>query len=422
MSGRFIVFVGPSLAPAERPRTRAVYLPPVRHGDLFRLDAREGDVVLIIDGIYQHVAPLRHKEILAVMSAGVEVFGAASFGALRAAELQAYGMHGIGRVYNAYRTGELSDDAEVALLHTADEDCHVLTVALVSVRFAVADLAAQGRLDVREGERLLALAAALHFTERTPGALRASAGPAMAMLLDYLSIGNVKTRDALDAIFRANAPDGVNAQAPTVRWDNSFTMETALYHRPVMHGMAVTARQVLACLQLFAVDYPARHRAYVWRVARGNATNEVQDKMGEAAAFLRDAGFSITAVAHSRYAAPSAATVDWSPEERAFVRTFRLPPGRGIYLDLPPEALSGGMPELIAACQSLLANSDADRGGLGQWRSLLQGLWSAPGNEAFQLSAMERGFSDVDEALRLAQDFNFPMVRTMDLDQQEILP
>ena len=36
---------------------------------------------------------------------GVHVFGAASMGALRAAELDGFGMRGIGRIYAAYRDG-----------------------------------------------------------------------------------------------------------------------------------------------------------------------------------------------------------------------------------------------------------------------------------------------------------------------------
>src|SRR5688572_32760283 len=48
---------------------------------------------------------------------GVRVFGAASMGALRAAELQPFGMIGVGQVFQAYRRGHLTDDDEVAVAH-----------------------------------------------------------------------------------------------------------------------------------------------------------------------------------------------------------------------------------------------------------------------------------------------------------------
>jgi hypothetical protein len=425
VSGRRIVFVGPSLAPAGRPPNRLIYLPPVRHGDLFRLDLGAGDVAVIIDGVYQHVAPLRHKEILATMAAGATVIGAASFGALRAAELHTSGMLGVGRVFDAYRTGQLSDDADVALLHR--DDGRRLTVALVSVRFAVADLAAQGRLDAGHAKHLLALAAAMHFTERTEGALRASAeragaGPPMAQLLSFLGDSDVKAGDALDAIARAGAPGVRNTPAPSFRWDSAYGAQTALYYRPAMPGAAATVRQVLACLQLFAPNYPARHRAYVWRVALDAAAGAALVGPDSAARFLSDAGFQVAAMAQHRYAAASAATFDWTPEERAFVRTFRLPPGSGIYLELPPEALRGAVAAATAACLSLLVCSDEVRGGAGQWRGLLEELWSARSDESFYLGALERGFADAGEALRLAQEFNFPMVSKLARERCEIVP
>ena len=38
-------------------------------------------------------------------------------GALRAAELHAFGMRGVGRIFEAFRDGELEDDDEVAVVH-----------------------------------------------------------------------------------------------------------------------------------------------------------------------------------------------------------------------------------------------------------------------------------------------------------------
>ena len=55
------------------------------------------------------------------MQAGIHVYGAASIGALRAAELDAFGMRGIGRIYEDFREGVLEDDDEVAVLHGPEE-------------------------------------------------------------------------------------------------------------------------------------------------------------------------------------------------------------------------------------------------------------------------------------------------------------
>src|SRR5690625_3155065 len=87
------VFTGPTLSGDEvvdRVDGEMVY-PPVEHGDLLSLDIRTGDIVVIIDGYYHQRAPGGHKEVLQLLERGIAVVGCASMGALRAAELAAYG-------------------------------------------------------------------------------------------------------------------------------------------------------------------------------------------------------------------------------------------------------------------------------------------------------------------------------------------
>ena len=59
----------------------------------------------IIDGVFLDVASVWHREILWALSQGVHVFGAASMGALRAAELDGFGMRGVGRSTPRIATG-----------------------------------------------------------------------------------------------------------------------------------------------------------------------------------------------------------------------------------------------------------------------------------------------------------------------------
>lgn len=55
------------------------------------------------------------------------VAGAASMDVLRATELTTYGMLGTGAIYEAFRTGTLTADDDVAVLHT--DDGHQVTGA-----------------------------------------------------------------------------------------------------------------------------------------------------------------------------------------------------------------------------------------------------------------------------------------------------
>ena len=112
------VFVGPTLPAHEIQKvTDYVCLPPVEQGDVYRAMARAPRAIGIIDGYFDGSPAVWHKEILFAMSRGVHVFGASSMGALRAAELSVFGMHGVGTIFEAYRDGTLEDDDEVALLH-----------------------------------------------------------------------------------------------------------------------------------------------------------------------------------------------------------------------------------------------------------------------------------------------------------------
>ncbi len=122
-----LVFIGPTLSHEQASEVREIEcLAPVRQGDIYRAVTRHRPRVIgIVDGSFQHVASVWHKEILWAMAQGVHVFGSASMGALRAAELHCFGMRGVGRIFAAYLSGVFEpdsgeifeDDDEVAVIH-----------------------------------------------------------------------------------------------------------------------------------------------------------------------------------------------------------------------------------------------------------------------------------------------------------------
>ena len=132
----------------------------------------------LVDGRYEDVAAVWHKEILYAIGEGVQVFGAASMGALRAAECADFGMIGVGAVFERYRSGELEDDAAVAQLHAPAELGYLpLTEALVNVeatieRFRKLQAVTRGG----GGAARCGSARALFFKERTYPRILAEAG------------------------------------------------------------------------------------------------------------------------------------------------------------------------------------------------------------------------------------------------------
>ena len=166
------VYLGPSL-----PRTEAeailpaVYLDPIAMGDLYtlvRTRAKPGDRVAIVDGFFEQVPAVWHKEILYAIQEGVAVYGASSMGALRAAELHAFGMRGVGRIFEAYRDLVLEDDDEVAVAHaTREEGYRSISTAMVSIRFGLDRLLAMGRLSHEQHSLLASHAKSQHYNIRS---------------------------------------------------------------------------------------------------------------------------------------------------------------------------------------------------------------------------------------------------------------
>ena len=209
-----IIFAGPSLPPGARPAAEPAieWRPPVRQGDVYRAVLTGPDVIGIVDGYFEIVPTVWHKEILWAMTQGIHVFGAASTGALRAAELDAFGMRGVGQVYEAFRDGVLEDDDEVAVLHGPEELGYPsLTEAMVNIRATMAEAGRRGVLAPELAAQITGIAKALFYKERTYERVwrdAAGAGIPAAMLRDiaaWLPLGRIdrKRADAemmLDAI------------------------------------------------------------------------------------------------------------------------------------------------------------------------------------------------------------------------------
>jgi hypothetical protein len=111
-----IYYVGPSLY--QR-------MPEPRDGELWRGPAAQGDIlrdciklvprqIVLIDGTFYQTLSVWHKELVYALVQGIVCIGAASMGAIRAAELDRYGMIGIGGIYESFASGE-EDDSQVIL-------------------------------------------------------------------------------------------------------------------------------------------------------------------------------------------------------------------------------------------------------------------------------------------------------------------
>src|ERR1700748_2374474 len=112
-----VVYLGPTLNRSEALSIlEADYLPPICRGDLGKLPEKTRTVG-IIDGEFFQNLSVSTKEIVAVLDRGIQVFGAASMGALRAAETYMFGTIGVGEIFRMFRDRVLDADDEVAVTY-----------------------------------------------------------------------------------------------------------------------------------------------------------------------------------------------------------------------------------------------------------------------------------------------------------------
>ena len=221
------IFVGPTISIDRAGQyIKAIFLPPVQYGDIYRVTALyKPRVIGIVDGHFNQVPAVWHKEILWAIDQGIAVFGAASMGALRAAELDQFGMRGYGKIYEAYATGRLppfnnevfEDDDEVAIVHGPAEMGYLAASdAMVNIRMSLAKATQQNIIDMDSCQQLAQLAKSMFYADRQYATLLKQAKQQdvahqyLAKLENWLPNNRVDQKQA-DAIAMLEA---INAYTP----------------------------------------------------------------------------------------------------------------------------------------------------------------------------------------------------------------
>jgi hypothetical protein len=222
-----LIFAGPTLSGVKLPRdSRAGLLPPAAHGDVYHatLLSPRPRALLLIDGYFRAQPAVRHKEILWALSQGIYVFGAASIGALRAAELAPFGMLGVGAVFEAFRSGILEDDDEVAVEHGPPELGYPpVSDAMVDIRATLAAALRHGIVSAGSHASLVAAAKKLFYPKRSYDTLLARGGEDGVPMIEVEALCRWLTRnrvsqkreDALAALARVR--DFLDTDPPPFR-------------------------------------------------------------------------------------------------------------------------------------------------------------------------------------------------------------
>ncbi|MBM1174363.1 TfuA-like protein [Microvirga arabica] len=170
-----IIFSGPSLPPTSITIEGPEWRPPLRQGDLYRAALEDPTALGVIDGFFDTTPTVWHEEILFALDRGIAVHGAASIGALRAAELDVFGMRGIGVIYEWFRDEKLQDDDEVAVLSApAELGYQPLSEPMVNIRATVERVMSRRLINAEIGRLIVDLAKSMFFKQRTWDAVYAS--------------------------------------------------------------------------------------------------------------------------------------------------------------------------------------------------------------------------------------------------------
>lgn len=190
-----VVYLGPTLQRTAAERILAAeYLPPICRGDLARLPEHV-KFVGIVDGEFYQSLAVSPKEVVALLGRGVRVFGAASMGALRAAETHRYGTIGVGDIFQMFRDGVLDGDDEVALVYER-ESYRCLSEPLVNLRYALTMASAAGVIDAGQCEDLIGRMKSTYFPDRSYRALERLC-PALAGYFKEVGRPDLKRDDAV---------------------------------------------------------------------------------------------------------------------------------------------------------------------------------------------------------------------------------
>ncbi len=161
-----VVYTGTSISHSDaRKILDADYRAPVRRHDLRRILASSPEIIGIIDGVFFDNAAVAHREIIEALKSGIIVIGGGSMGALRASELETYGMIGVGKVFEMYRNGIIESDDEVAVTFDAGSN-EALSVPLVNIRMTVEAAKDAGIIDPVQAAAIIGIARKLFYPDR----------------------------------------------------------------------------------------------------------------------------------------------------------------------------------------------------------------------------------------------------------------
>jgi len=169
---KIIIYLGPSLPVDEAKKIlssdtkrEVTYAPPIKRGDIPKATSVGYNILGIVDGIFFRESAVSPREMMEVLKSNLKIYGSSSMGALRASELDRYGMIGIGQIYKWYKDGTLNSDDEVALSFDSEEFIPI-SEPLINIRETIKKALQENIITKKESEIIFESAKSLYFPDR----------------------------------------------------------------------------------------------------------------------------------------------------------------------------------------------------------------------------------------------------------------
>ena len=164
-----IVYLGPTLSREKAVKILdADYRDPAKKGDFLMLsqDSDEKKYVGFVDGVFLHDYPPSPIEVYHLATRkNIELIGASSLGALRAVELEKFGMKGIGKIFQLYKNGIINADDEVAVTFVRENNI-LQSEAMIDIRFNLFLAYKKGIITNQTKKRIAKIAKNIYFPFR----------------------------------------------------------------------------------------------------------------------------------------------------------------------------------------------------------------------------------------------------------------
>lgn len=167
---KIIVFCGPTITAFEASKIiNAEFRPPIKHGDLISCVYNDHpDVIVIIDGVFINKLSVWHSEINEAINKGVTVYGASAMGAIRAAEMQKWGMRGVGEVFSLFSNGIIEADDEVFCDYTLIDGIYKKnTISVINLRYILSKATESLIISKDHADEIINTVKSLFYKERT---------------------------------------------------------------------------------------------------------------------------------------------------------------------------------------------------------------------------------------------------------------